>query len=73
MGDGTSWPQTGTDLHILTGSLATAQGLGDGLLFEDYAGLLQVDMEKKQVTVEAGILLADLQPQLDKRGLALSK
>ncbi|XP_055970126.1 L-gulonolactone oxidase [Sorex fumeus] len=34
--------------------------------------LLQVDTEKKQVTVEAGILLADLHPQLDKHGLALS-
>lgn len=38
-----------------------------------YAGLLQVDPEKKPVTVEAGILLADLHPQLDKRGLALSQ
>uniref|UniRef100_A0A8D1FUT1 L-gulonolactone oxidase n=1 Tax=Sus scrofa TaxID=9823 RepID=A0A8D1FUT1_PIG len=34
--------------------------------------VLKVDMEKKQVTVEAGILLADLHPQLDKHGLALS-
>ncbi|XP_034517220.1 L-gulonolactone oxidase isoform X3 [Ailuropoda melanoleuca] len=34
--------------------------------------LLQVDTEKKQVTVEAGILLADLHPQLGKHGLALS-
>lgn len=34
--------------------------------------LLQVDLEKKQVTVEAGILLADLHPELDKHGLALS-
>lgn len=34
---------------------------------------LQVDLEKKQVTVEAGILLADLHPELDKHGLALSK
>ncbi|XP_032990523.1 L-gulonolactone oxidase isoform X3 [Rhinolophus ferrumequinum] len=34
--------------------------------------ILQVDTEKKQVTVEAGILLADLNPQLDKHGLALS-
>uniref|UniRef100_A0A452SY34 L-gulonolactone oxidase n=1 Tax=Ursus maritimus TaxID=29073 RepID=A0A452SY34_URSMA len=31
--------------------------------------LLQVDTEKKQVTVEAGILLADLHPQLGKHGL----
>ena len=37
------------------------------------AGLLQVDTEKKQVTVEAGILLADLHPQLGKHSLALSK
>lgn len=35
--------------------------------------VLQVDKEKKQVTVEAGILLTDLHPQLDKHGLALSK
>lgn len=42
-------------------------------LISAYAGLLQVDTEKKQVTVEAGILLADLHPQLDKHGLALSK
>ncbi|XP_015456166.1 L-gulonolactone oxidase [Pteropus alecto] len=34
--------------------------------------VLQVDTEKKQVTVEAGIHLADLHPQLDKHGLALS-
>ncbi|XP_070231582.1 L-gulonolactone oxidase isoform X2 [Bos mutus] len=34
--------------------------------------VLKVDTEKKQVTVEAGILLADLHPQLDKHGLALS-
>ncbi|KAF3818431.1 hypothetical protein GH733_011848 [Mirounga leonina] len=34
--------------------------------------VLQVDTEKKQVTVEAGILLADLHPQLGKHGLALS-
>ncbi|XP_055465794.1 L-gulonolactone oxidase isoform X2 [Psammomys obesus] len=34
--------------------------------------VLQVDKEKKQVTVEAGILLVDLHPQLDKHGLALS-
>lgn len=42
-------------------------------LISAYAGLLQVDTEKKQVTVETGILLADLHPQLDKHGLALSK
>lgn len=40
---------------------------------EPFAGLLQVDMEKKQLTVEAGILLAGLHPQLDKHGLALAK
>uniref|UniRef100_A0A8C0QZR4 L-gulonolactone oxidase n=1 Tax=Canis lupus dingo TaxID=286419 RepID=A0A8C0QZR4_CANLU len=34
--------------------------------------VLQVDTEKKQVTVEAGILLADLHPQLGKHSLALS-
>ncbi|EHB14250.1 L-gulonolactone oxidase [Heterocephalus glaber] len=34
--------------------------------------VLQVDTEKKQVTVEAGILLAELHPQLDRHGLALS-
>ncbi|GAB5570334.1 D-2-hydroxyglutarate dehydrogenase [Prionailurus iriomotensis] len=34
--------------------------------------VLQVDTEKKQVTVEAGILLSDLHPQLGKHGLALS-
>ncbi|XP_035308999.1 L-gulonolactone oxidase [Cricetulus griseus] len=34
--------------------------------------VLQVDKEKKQVTVEAGILLTDLHPQLDKYGLAMS-
>uniref|UniRef100_A0A8C6WDW5 L-gulonolactone oxidase n=1 Tax=Nannospalax galili TaxID=1026970 RepID=A0A8C6WDW5_NANGA len=34
--------------------------------------VLQVDKEKKQVTVEAGIFLSDLHPQLDKHGLALS-
>ncbi|KAG8506324.1 L-gulonolactone oxidase [Galemys pyrenaicus] len=33
--------------------------------------VLQVDTEKKQVTVEAGILLTELHPQLDKHGLAL--
>lgn len=42
-------------------------------LISAYASLLQVDTEKKQVTVEAGIHLADLHPQLDKHGLALSK
>ncbi|XP_037669234.1 L-gulonolactone oxidase isoform X2 [Choloepus didactylus] len=34
--------------------------------------VLQVDKEKKQVTVEAGVLLADLHPVLEKHGLALS-
>uniref|UniRef100_A0A8C8U9F4 L-gulonolactone oxidase n=1 Tax=Peromyscus maniculatus bairdii TaxID=230844 RepID=A0A8C8U9F4_PERMB len=34
--------------------------------------VLQVDKEKKQVTVEAGILLADLHLELDKHGLAMS-
>ncbi|XP_060265141.1 L-gulonolactone oxidase isoform X1 [Ovis aries] len=34
--------------------------------------ILKVDTEKKQVTMEAGILLADLNHQLDKHGLALS-
>lgn len=51
--------------------------LGEGWLIVSfmaaYAGLLQVNTEKKQVTVEAGILLADLHPQLGKHGLALSK
>ncbi|KAH0517273.1 L-gulonolactone oxidase [Microtus ochrogaster] len=34
--------------------------------------VLQVDTKKKQVKVEAGILLADLHLQLDKHGLAMS-
>ncbi|KAM8765923.1 LOW QUALITY PROTEIN: L-gulonolactone oxidase-like [Rhynchonycteris naso] len=34
--------------------------------------VLQVNVKKKQVTEEAGILPADLHPQLDKHGLALS-
>ncbi|XP_053316228.1 L-gulonolactone oxidase-like [Spea bombifrons] len=34
--------------------------------------ILKIDKESKQVTVEAGILLADLNKELDKRGLALS-
>ncbi|KAM7322461.1 hypothetical protein ACRRTK_017966 [Alexandromys fortis] len=34
--------------------------------------VLQVDAKKKQVKVEAGILLADLHLQLDKHGLAMS-
>lgn len=59
---------------IFTGSLAGGRGLEDSPAHPRlYAGLLQVDTEKKQVTVEAGILLADLNPQLDKHGLALSK
>ncbi|XP_038627035.1 L-gulonolactone oxidase-like [Tachyglossus aculeatus] len=34
--------------------------------------VLKVDKEKRQVTVEAGILLSDLNTELDKHGLALS-
>ncbi|KAK7820697.1 hypothetical protein U0070_026241, partial [Myodes glareolus] len=34
--------------------------------------VLEVDTKKKQVKVEAGILLADLHQQLDKHGLAMS-
>ncbi|NP_001088534.1 uncharacterized protein LOC495407 [Xenopus laevis] len=34
--------------------------------------ILKVDKEKKQVTVEGGMLLTDLNKELDKRGLALS-
>lgn len=55
------------------GTWPQGSGLGDVLAPPSLAGLLQVDKEKKQVTVEAGILLADLHPQLDKHGLALSK
>ncbi|CAH2245521.1 L-gulonolactone oxidase-like [Pelobates cultripes] len=35
--------------------------------------ILKIDKEAKQVTVEAGILLADLNKELDRCGLALSK
>lgn len=54
-------------------SLAAGVRLGEGLVPPSSAGLLQVDKGKKQVTVEAGIILTDLHPQLDKHGLALSK
>ena len=58
---------------IFTGMWLLGEGWAIAWLIPACAGLLQVDTEKKQVTVEAGILLSDLHPQLGKHGLALSK
>lgn len=68
-----SWPQARIAILTLQRGLTGEQGSVCGLVPPSLCWLLQVDKEKKQVTVEAGILLTDLHPQLDKYGLAMSK